>query len=136
MIEAAIAVAELMGEPTPEGECSVHLDGVQEVVAGKGYHSNEACLVWTSWNCEATLPSPIAALRTGSARRRRRLRYTATGGGFRAIAARVCSGTGESGSRGTSHIGLIPADWAGWSSSIPIERLVGLFGLTVRNGPG
>ena len=27
-IEAAIAVAELIGEPTPEGECSVHLDGV------------------------------------------------------------------------------------------------------------
>ena len=41
MIEAAIAVAESIGEPTPEGECSVHLDGVEEVVAGKGYHSNE-----------------------------------------------------------------------------------------------
>jgi transposase len=44
VIEAAIAVAELIGEPTPEGECSVHLDGVQEVVADKGYHSNEVVL--------------------------------------------------------------------------------------------
>ena len=78
-------MAELIGEPTPEGECSVHVDGVQEVVADKGYHSNEACLVWTSWNCEPTLPS---------------------------------------------------ADWAGWSRSIPMKRLVGPFGLTVRNGPG
>ena len=44
VIEAAIAVAELIGEPTAEGECSVHLDGVQEVVADKGYHSNEVVL--------------------------------------------------------------------------------------------
>ena len=46
VIEAAIGVAELIGEPTPEGECSVHLDGVQEVVADKGYHSNEG-RVWS-----------------------------------------------------------------------------------------
>jgi transposase len=44
VIEAAIAVAGLIGEPTPEGECSVHLDEVQEVVADKGYHSNEVVL--------------------------------------------------------------------------------------------
>jgi transposase len=44
VIEAAIAVAELIAEPTPEGEYSVHLDGVREVVADKGYHSNEAVL--------------------------------------------------------------------------------------------
>ena len=37
-------MAELIGEPAPEGECSVHLDGVQEVVADKGYHSNEVVL--------------------------------------------------------------------------------------------
>ena len=30
--------------PTPEGEYSVHLDGVREVVADKGYHSNEVVL--------------------------------------------------------------------------------------------
>lgn len=44
VIEAAIAVAELIAQPTPEGEYSVHPDGVQEVVADKGYHSNEAVL--------------------------------------------------------------------------------------------
>ena len=126
----------MIAEPTPEGECSVHLDGVQEVVADKGYHSNEVVLGLDKLELRTYIAEPDRALGTGSARRRRRLRYTATGGGLRAIAARVCSGTGESGSRGTSHIGLIPADWAGWSSSIPIERLVGLFGLTVRNGPG
>jgi len=44
VIEAATAVAELIAEPTPEGEYTVHPEGVQEVVADKGYHSNEAVL--------------------------------------------------------------------------------------------
>jgi transposase len=44
VIEAAVAVAELIAETTPEGEYQVHPDGVQEVVADKGYHSNEAVL--------------------------------------------------------------------------------------------
>jgi transposase len=44
VIEAAIAVAALIAEPTPEGEYCVHPDGVQEVVADKGYHSNQAVL--------------------------------------------------------------------------------------------
>ena len=44
VIEAAIAVAELIAKPTPQGEYCVHPDGVQKVVADKGYHSNEAML--------------------------------------------------------------------------------------------
>jgi transposase len=44
VIEAAVAVAELIAERTPEGEYEVHPDGVQEVVADKGYHSNEVVL--------------------------------------------------------------------------------------------
>ena len=44
VMEAAIAVAELIAEPTPEGEYCVHPEGVQEVVADKGYHSNEVVL--------------------------------------------------------------------------------------------
>jgi transposase len=44
VIEAGIAVAGLIAESTPEGEYPVHPDGVQEVVADKGYHSNEAVL--------------------------------------------------------------------------------------------
>jgi transposase len=44
VIDAAIAVADLIAEKTPEGEYKVHPDGVQEVVADKGYHSNEVAL--------------------------------------------------------------------------------------------
>ena len=39
--EAGVAVAEVMAEPTPAGQYKVHPQGIQEVVADKGYHSNE-----------------------------------------------------------------------------------------------
>src|SRR5437660_2131003 len=41
VIDAAIAVADLIAEKTPEDKYEVHPDGVQEVVADKGYHSND-----------------------------------------------------------------------------------------------
>jgi transposase len=41
VIEAGIAVADLLDERTPKGTCEVHPEGVQEVVADKGYHSND-----------------------------------------------------------------------------------------------
>jgi transposase len=44
VIDAAIAVADLIAEKTPEGKYEVHPDGVQEVVADKGYHSNDVML--------------------------------------------------------------------------------------------
>jgi len=44
VIDAAIAVAGLIAEKTPEGEYPVHPDGVEEVVADKGYHSNDVAL--------------------------------------------------------------------------------------------
>jgi transposase len=44
VIDAAIAVAELIDEKTLEGKYEVHPDGVQEVVADKGYHSNDVVL--------------------------------------------------------------------------------------------
>src|ERR1017187_594386 len=44
VVEAAIAVAGLIAEKTPEGEYEVRPDGVQAVVADKGYHSNAVAL--------------------------------------------------------------------------------------------
>ena len=41
VIEAGLAVAEVIDEKTPEGRYEVHPEGVQEVVADKGYHSND-----------------------------------------------------------------------------------------------
>jgi transposase len=44
VIEAGIAVADLIAEQTPEGEYEVHPMGVEEVVADKGYHSNDVAV--------------------------------------------------------------------------------------------
>ena len=41
VIEAAVAVAGLIAEKTPTGGYEVHPEGVKEVVADKGYHSND-----------------------------------------------------------------------------------------------
>jgi len=41
VIEAGVAVAGLIAETTPDGSSEVHPGGVQEVVADKGYHSND-----------------------------------------------------------------------------------------------
>src|SRR5882724_6623005 len=44
VIEAGAAVAELVTAEPPEGKYQVHPGGVEEVVADKGYHSNEAAV--------------------------------------------------------------------------------------------
>ncbi len=41
VIQAGVAVAELVVEKTDEGKYEVHPGGVEEVVADKGYHSND-----------------------------------------------------------------------------------------------
>jgi transposase len=44
VIEAGAAVAELVTAESPEGKYQVHPGGVEEVVADKGYHSNEVAV--------------------------------------------------------------------------------------------
>ena len=44
VIEAGVAVAELLTAEPPEGNYAVHPGGVEEVVADKGYHSNEVAV--------------------------------------------------------------------------------------------
>jgi transposase len=44
VIEAGVAVAGLVAETTPAGNYKVHPDGVEEVVADKGYHSNDVAV--------------------------------------------------------------------------------------------
>src|SRR6202163_1688485 len=49
VVEAGIAVAELLDVKTPEGSYEVHPGGVQEVVADKGYHSNDVAVEMAEW---------------------------------------------------------------------------------------
>jgi transposase len=56
--EAVIAVAELIGVATPEGNYEVHAGGVAEVVADKGYHGNEALVGLTELQVRTYIGEP------------------------------------------------------------------------------
>ena len=44
VIEAGVAVAGVIAEKTADGKYEVHFEGIEEVVADKGYHSNEVAV--------------------------------------------------------------------------------------------
>src|ERR1700733_2768723 len=113
VIEAGIAVAGLIAEQTPEGKYEVPPLGFEEVVADKGYPSNDVAVISRKWACGATLPSLIVALATGMAKRQRRRPSMATGFASRESAASAYSGNVASASNATSRIRSIPEGWTG-----------------------
>jgi len=58
VLEAGVAVAGVIAEKTPEGEYKVHADGVEEVVADKGYHSNEVARAFTEMELRTYIAEP------------------------------------------------------------------------------
>jgi transposase len=58
VIEAGLAVAELVAEKTAEGKYEVHPGGVEEVVADKGYHSNEVAVGLREMGVRSYLAEP------------------------------------------------------------------------------
>src|SRR5215472_8004945 len=58
VIEAGIAVAELIDVQTEKGCYEVHPEGVQEVVADKGYHSNEVVVGLAEANVRTYVAEP------------------------------------------------------------------------------
>ena len=58
VIEAGVAVAGLVAETTPGGNHEVHPGGVQEVVADKGYHSNDVALALTELAVRTYIAEP------------------------------------------------------------------------------
>ncbi len=58
VVEAGVAVAGLVAEQTPEGEFPVNPEGVEEVVADKGYHSNEVIAVMTEMELRTYIAEP------------------------------------------------------------------------------
>jgi transposase len=63
VIEAAVAVAELIAETTPEGVCEVHPGGVEEVVADKGYHSNDVAVALRDLEVRTYIAEPERGVR-------------------------------------------------------------------------
>ena len=58
VIEAGIAVAGLIAEKTVGGKYEVHPGGVQEVVADKGYHSNDVAVELTEFGVRTYIAEP------------------------------------------------------------------------------
>jgi transposase len=58
VIEAGIAVAELVAEKTADGKYAVHSGGVEEVVADKGYHSNDVAVGLKEMGVRSYLAEP------------------------------------------------------------------------------
>jgi transposase len=58
VVKAGLAVAGLVAEEAPEGECKVHPGGVEEVVADKGYHSNEVVRTLTELELRTYIAEP------------------------------------------------------------------------------
>src|ERR1700744_4536118 len=64
VLEAGVTVAELIGTPTPEGKYIVHGGGVEEVVADKGYHSNEVVRAMAEIEVRTYIAEPERGART------------------------------------------------------------------------
>ncbi len=94
VIEAGVAVAGLVAETTPEGNSPVHPDGVEEVVADKGYHSNDVAVALSDLEV-------------------RTKRYMPTGDASGANVANGCSAGAEKRSNATLRTSSTRAAWTG-----------------------
>ena len=63
VIEAGVAVAGLVAETTPEGNYRVHPGGVEEVVADKGYHSNDVAVALRGLEVRTYIAEPERGVR-------------------------------------------------------------------------
>lgn len=69
VIEAGMAVAELIAEKTAEGQYQVHGQGVEEVVADKGYHSNDVMVELAEVGVRSYMAEPNRGTRNWSGRK-------------------------------------------------------------------
>jgi transposase len=63
VVEAGVAVAGLIAETTPAGNYPVHPDGVEEVVADKGYHSNDVAVTLRDLEVRTYIAEPERGVR-------------------------------------------------------------------------
>jgi transposase len=99
-VETLIEAAEQIETVVPDGE------GPAEVVADKGYHSNQVLVDSKRSGYGATSPSRIAGDAIGRGIPRRVTPSIAIAGGFAVSAADACCGNAASGSNGPSRISI------------------------------
>src|ERR1700677_883649 len=64
VVEAGVAVAGLVAETTPAGSYPVHPGGVEEVVADKGYHSNDVAVALRDLEIRTYIAEPERGVRS------------------------------------------------------------------------
>ena len=69
VIEAGLAVAELIAEKAAEDQYQVHDQGVEEVVADKGYHSNDVMVELAEMGVRSYMAEPNRGTRNWSGRK-------------------------------------------------------------------
>ena len=116
--QAAEAVASQIAETTTDGKYPVNFAGVEEVVADKGYHSNEVVRDLGNWECGPTSLSQNEGLASGRGGRPNKRRCMPIAGGFREHAANGCRLDAGNGWSGTLLISLIPEAWTGCTSEV------------------
>jgi transposase len=88
--EAGIAVAGLIAEKTPGGAFQVHTQGVKEVVADKGYHSNEVVRDLRDMEVRSYIAEPERGSRNWADKPAEEGRFTRTDDGLGVSGASAC----------------------------------------------
>ena len=102
--EAGVAVAELLTAEPPEGRYAVHPGGVEEVVADKGYHSNQAAVSLGELVARTYIAEPDRGTRDWDGKQAEKAAGTATGGASGESGASGCSGSvGRKSERNFAH---------------------------------
>src|SRR5262245_44986937 len=116
VIEAGVAVAELVTVEPPGGKHAVHLGGVEEVVADKGYHSNQVAVGLGELGVRTYIAEPDRGARDWNGKQAEK---EAVYGNRRRIRGergkRMQRQRGEK-SNGTSRINSIRGAWTGSTS--------------------
>ena len=69
LLAAGEAIAEQLAETTPRGTYAVNDSGLEELVADKGYHSNELARKLAKWGIRTYIAEPELGLAHGKAER-------------------------------------------------------------------
>ena len=113
VIDAGIAVADLIAEKTPEGKYEVHPEGLQEVVADKGYHSNDVMVGMAELEVRSYIAEPDRGPRKWDGKEAEKAAVYGNRRRIKGDRGKRMQRQRASGSRGTSPVSSTPEDWIG-----------------------
>jgi hypothetical protein len=115
-------VAEQIGETTLDGKYPVNFAGAEEVVADKGYHSNEVVRDLAELGVRTYIAEPERGARKWDGRRAEPAPVYAHRSRIRERAGSGCRPGAENGWSGISRISSIPEAWTDCTSEVFARR--------------